>query len=186
MESDSEPDSVYLSDDAGLPLENSKVYISASRHGRGIFAARDIKKGELILLFIGKEMDYEESSNPSVKDYCVQIEENKYLAPSQNSVKETFLINHSYNPNTGLKGDRTIIAIRDIKKDEEIRFDYSTCMDDNNWTLNCTCGEKSCRGLIKDFRYLPKEIKEKYIKLGIVPDWILKRIEKIPVEILVH
>ena len=162
METDSEPpDSVCLSNYEEPSLEMPKIYVAESKHGKGVFAARDITNGEEILTPIGKKISYEESINPSIENHCMQIGENKYLAPSGDSKEEYFLINHSCNPNAGLNGDRTITAIRDIKKDEEIRFDYSTCMGDGSWTLECSCGELNCRGIIKDFKELPEEIKEK-------------------------
>lgn len=65
------------------------------------------------------------------------------------------------------------MAIKDIEKGEEITWDYSTTMDEDIWEMDCNCGSKKCRKRIRDFKYLPKEIKERYVKLGIVPDYNL-------------
>lgn len=67
------------------------------------------------------------------------------------------------------------MAIHDITSEEEITFDYSTSIDQDSWTMNCRCGSKNCRGVIGEFRLLPNEIQTKYIRLGIVPEYVLKR-----------
>ena len=71
-------------------------------------------------------------------------------------------------------------SIKDIKKGEEITWDYSTTMDEDKWEMDCVCQSKNCRKRIKDFKYLPKEIQQKYIKLGIVPDYILENLKRNP------
>lgn len=50
-------------------------------------------------------------------------------------------------------------------------------MDEDNWTMKCNCGDKDCRKIIKDFKHLPRSTKEKYIKLGIVPDYVKKNLQ---------
>jgi len=62
-----------------------------------------------------------------------------------------------------------LVAMRDIKKDEEITFDYSMITADG-WPLECSCGSPSCRKLIGNYRDLPDELKKKYDKY--TPDWI--------------
>lgn len=63
----------------------------------------------------------EEPSDP------LGIDEEQYL--DLNELSRTF--NHSCNPNSFIKGKNELVALRDIKKGEEITFDYSTTMDDN-------------------------------------------------------
>ncbi|MBI2625395.1 MAG: hypothetical protein HYW70_03640 [Candidatus Nealsonbacteria bacterium] len=60
----------------------------------------------------------------------------------------------------------------------EITFDYSTTMDEDDWGMDCQCGSKSCRGRIRDFKYLPPDIQKKYLDLGIVPEYISKNFQK--------
>ncbi|MGD0510915.1 MAG: hypothetical protein ABSA33_03680, partial [Candidatus Micrarchaeaceae archaeon] len=40
------------------------------------------------------------------------------------------------------------------------------------------CGAKICRHVIREFKYLPKQTKQNYIKLGIVPKWLLKALSE--------
>ena len=68
--------------------------------------------------------------------------------------------------------------MRDIKKGEELTFDYEMC-EDSDWTLHCKCGNKNCRKIIGAFRNMPEETRKKYN--GYISDW-LKEKYKIAVE----
>lgn len=144
--------------------------------GKAVFAGRDFKKGEKIIEFKGRLFTYEQLPTPydEVEDHYVQIDKNLYMGPSGN-LDDFF--NHSCNPNSGIKiiGKRVfLIAIKNVKKGEEIAFDYSTTMDEDDWELDCVCNNKNCRKKIRDFKYLPREVQQKYIKLEVVPKYILK------------
>ncbi|GAI75942.1 unnamed protein product, partial [marine sediment metagenome] len=103
-----------------------------------------------------------------------QVEKEKYI-----DLKEPGkYVNHSCNPNVGIKKDKKLVAIKNIKKGEEIFWDYSTSMDEDNWTMKCKCGNKDCRKIIKDFKYLPERTKNKYLKMGIVQKFIAKKFKK--------
>jgi len=158
------------------------LILGQSNNGKAAFANKDFKKGEEIIEFKGKLFTYEQLPTPydEVEDHYVQIDKNLYIGPSS-GVDDFF--NHSCNPDSGLKikGKRVIlVAIKDIKKNEEITWDYSTTMDEDDWELDCTCGSKNCRKRIRDFKYLPGEIQQKYIKLGIVPKYILDNLKRNP------
>jgi len=75
-------------------------------------------------------------------------------------------VNHSCNPNTYHK-EKKDIAIRNIKKGEEITSDYSV-NGINNWKIKCLCKSKNCRKIVYgDFFKLPKKIqkqKRKYLE----------------------
>lgn len=97
-------------------------------------------------------------------------------------ISRTF--NHSCDPNSFIKGKNELIALRDIQIGEEINYDYSTTMNDNEekilkagrklWTCKCNCGAKSCRNIIDQFRTLPKKIQSFYVKNKLIPDFMLK------------
>jgi hypothetical protein len=76
------------------------------------------------------------------------------------------------------KHGKGVFAARDIKKGDEITWDYSTTLDEDEWEMNCSCGSIICRKKVRDFKYLPREIQLRYKKLGIIPKWILKRYDK--------
>jgi len=141
---------------------NKKIYVDKGIEGFGVFAKKPIRSGETILVFGGKEI-----VNPRTDNYILQTGKNKYMRVNG---RERF-VNHSCNPNSGLKNSTTLVAIRDISKGDEITFDYSTCVGDE-WKMKCLCKSKNCRKIIKAFRYLPKSLKKKYIKMKIVPRWV--------------
>jgi uncharacterized protein len=164
----------------------SNFKVSNSRFGKGCFANEPIKKGESICFLEGEETTWEESEKRYIEgkvrlDDPFQISETKYM-----ELYEPYIyFNHSCNPNSGVRGKNELIAIKKIRPGEEITFDYSTVVWDDRWaknhgawTMKCDCGEKNCREVIGDFLTIPKSRRRKYIKLGVIPDFIFTRFTK--------
>jgi hypothetical protein len=147
------------------------IIVGQSKFGKGIFATKDFMKGELVFELQGSIINFAETLVLGNEEcYPVQIDIDKYIyliAPYK-------YINHSCSPNCGIQNQSKLIAIKKIKKGEELLFDYSTTMLERSWTMNCECDSKNCRKKITDFDLLPANIQQKYIKLGIVPDYCLK------------
>ncbi|MEI8006183.1 MAG: SET domain-containing protein-lysine N-methyltransferase [Bacteroidota bacterium] len=137
------------------------------RKGRGIFAVRDICKGEIISTFTGPRVKIERLDDfpPEVVDHLFNVGTDEYIMAREPEVRT----NHSCDPNAGIVRDVCLIAMRDIQKDEEITFDYSIIINDD-WVLECRCGSPLCRKLIGKYRDLPREIKDKYRHY--TPEWI--------------
>lgn len=150
----------------------AKVYVDQCSFGKGIFAALDIKKGEVILHFTGEVIDLSQAllkeeyplGNP------LQIDSDKYIDLEEPGV----FINHSCEPNAGIANTTTLIALTDITQHTQIFFDYSTTMSDGLWIMNCACSSIHCRKIIEDFHLLPELLKEKYLKMAIVQDYIVR------------
>lgn len=70
-------------------------------------------------------------------------------------------VNHSCNPNCGLRGEITCVAMRDIKKGEEITQDYGL-LDNADYKFKCTCGYPNCRGIVTGYDWKIKELQDKY------------------------
>jgi len=153
------------------------LLIKPSNNGYGVFANKNFSAGEVICEFHGQLYSREALPQPydSVEDHYVQIGANLYMGPS-GEVDDFF--NHSCDPNAGLKITATkavLVAIKDISPGQEITWDYSTTMDEDDWEMNCNCGSNNCRGKIRDFKYLPPEIQQKYLTLDIVPEYIARK-----------
>jgi len=123
-----------------------KVIVKKSKiQGKGVFATRNIKKGEVVLKWDTshrlKKTEVNELSEKE-KNY-VSYMNGKYV---QMQVPEKY-VNHSCEPNTHPK-NHSDIAIRDIKKGEEITSDYSKESVGGTF-LDCKCGSKKCKGRIK-------------------------------------
>lgn len=144
------------------------IYVKQTKdRGIGVFATQDIKKDELIAEFRGPVVNIEslEGIPREVQDHLYNIGIGKYIIAKEPAVRT----NHSCEPNAGIKDDVYLVAMRNIKKDEEVTFDYSMITADN-WELKCACGTKSCRKLISNYKDLPDALKEKY--KNYTPDWI--------------
>lgn len=138
-----------------------RVYVAGSKiAGRGVFANKSIKKNEFIFLFKGKLVRYNYDSNYKLGSKWLGIGKNIWLDILKDC--SGYYINHSCDPNAGLKGKKTIVAMKNIKKDEEVTIDYSITEDDPYWRMNCKCGNKTCRKIIRGIRFLPKNLFKKY------------------------
>lgn len=161
--------------------KEADVFVAETENGRGVFAGRNYESSEPIFKFEGKIFKGDELPTPydEVDDHYMQIGEDLYMGPSG---KADDLVNHSCDPNSGVKigGESAgLFAIRPIKKGEEITWDYSTTIvGEDDWALDCNCGSKNCRKKISDFKYLPADVRAKYIALGIVPDYVIEDAKK--------
>lgn len=151
------------------------IYIATSNiHGKGIRAGEDIKKGEIIQPVKGK-----------MRFFAVKCKEDSQLYPNWIGVakdqwidpdKPFKFINHSCEPNAGVKGKINIVAIKNIKEGEEITIDYSIIEGDDMWEMKCSCGSPKCRGIIRSVQFLPVKTFKKY--LPFVPTYFKKVFEK--------
>lgn len=154
--------------------KKENLIVRDSENGKGVYAAKNFEKGEVILEFHGKLFSREELPKPynEVEDHYLQIDNDLYMGPSGGT--DDFF-NHSCDPNAGLKFDGKkifLIAIKNITDGDEVAWDYSTTMNEDDWEMECKCGSKNCRRRIRDFKYLPEKIQKKYLDLKIVPKYI--------------
>ncbi|MCX7677944.1 MAG: SET domain-containing protein-lysine N-methyltransferase [Spirochaetes bacterium] len=162
--------------DSEQSIDISYLTLKITDKGKSVFANRNFEPNAFIIEFRGKIYtmeEYKKRLNPKNNHY-LQISENLFLGPTRTPDN---YINHSCNPNAGIKifGNSVLLfAIKHIHKGEEITFDYSTTMAEDYWEMDCRCGSKNCRGKIRDFKHLPSALQEKYIRLGIVPDFVLR------------
>ena len=146
-----------------------KLVVRSGTHGRGVFTEELIPAGTRIIRFVGPFLRYAETS---ASTYALQIGPDLYIGASGGL--DDF-INHSCEPNAGLRIEGTTVdlhAIRDIAAEEEVLFDYSTTLDEDDFTMSCSCGAPSCRKLIGDGKYLPESVWQRYMGLGIIPEYV--------------
>ena len=86
------------------------------------------------------------------------------------------LANHWCAPNAGIRQDRELVALRDIAPREEIRYGYSTTMDEKSFTMRCRCGAPGCRQVVRDFSELPEGLQQYYLSRGLVMSFIVMRL----------
>ncbi|MBI1922752.1 SET domain-containing protein [Candidatus Poribacteria bacterium] len=141
--------------------------------GKGVFTSAPIRAGEFLFSYRGSGplLTYPEAKGPSREAYCLQIGHDKYIWTTQSP---QCYVNHSCEPNTGLRNVTELYALCDIKAGEEVTYDYSATMNEDDWEMDCRCGAPSCRGRIRDFKYLSRELQQRYLQLGIVAAFCLK------------
>lgn len=124
--------------------------------GKGVFADEEIKKGCLLVIFGGYIFTRtEELSFPSdMNDYAHHILPDFVIGIRKKSeLQPVDYINHSCQPNAGFKGQIFLVSMRNIKKGEQITFDYCMVLSKPKdvkkiYQFNCECGAKDCRRVI--------------------------------------
>ena len=141
--------------------------------GLGLFADRAYRPGDEILRFEGRTLSASAVAALGADEcYTIQIGCDTYLEPEAPGR----FTNHSCAPNAAIKDDYRLIALSDIRPDEQICFDYSTTMSENKWTMDCRCGASACRGVVRDFGELPLELQQRYLELNVVQSFIVNEI----------
>lgn len=142
--------------------KRKKIYIAPSPiHGYGIFAARNLKKGEIVYRVTGKSVRWivKDKETAQVGQDWFGIGKNIWRDPGNDVPKYQ---NHSSNPSCGIKGTVTVCALRDIKKGEEITIDYSITEAETLWTMQDT-SVKGHPKTVRSIQFLPLKKFERYL-----------------------
>ena len=122
---------------------------------KGLYAAKNIKAGKIVIYYKGKLVTKKEvEKNPKFdndKAIYLFIINNRYDMDGDFEYNDARLINHSCNPNCEVDGKGLklwIFALRDIKKGEELSYDYGFGYDKDYNQFICKCGAKNCVGYI--------------------------------------
>ena len=165
------------------------VYVSKSGiEGKGLFAGKYFDFNEIVFqpkgkILHAKKINWDDMGKEEY-DGFLQVGGWEYFDGRPDP--EFKYLNHSCNPNMGyrkIKGKVSFVAIKPISKGSEITFDYSTTMSEemDEEPMPCRCKSKNCRKMIGDFRFLPKEVQNKYLALKIVPSYVLEKpTQKVP------
>src|SRR6267143_5668607 len=135
-------------------------------HGRGLFATADIAKNEIVAVKGGHILDRKtlrEQVTPHLGPVEIQIDNDLFIAPVTDEEREGSMLysNHSCNPNLGLRGEITFVAMRDIRADEELTHDWCTT-DDDNYSVECNCGAPNCRKILTGKDWQRPELQKRY------------------------
>lgn len=155
-------------------MDNRKAKLkNTKKYGRGVFAHKKIKKGEVIAAFDGQIYDYDfEDWTDDLYNHAIQIDKRLW----RDSKGMARYINHSCDPNCGIKKRIQVVAMRDILPGEEITWDYEMTEKNPHWRMKCRCGTPICRKVIGHHKNMPKQIRAKY--KGFISSWITKESAK--------
>jgi SET domain-containing protein len=132
-------------------------------HGKGVFALRDLAKGELVVEYLGEIISWDEALDRHPHDpqqpnhtFYFHVDEERVIDGGVNGNAARWL-NHSCAPNCESEIDddgRVFIrARRHIVAGEELNYDYRLVIDERytpklKAEYPCWCGSKQCRGTL--------------------------------------
>lgn len=128
-----------------------------------MFAKELIKSGEIVYIKGGHVLTRSELFSNGVINSYLPIPDNYYLGAVSSEEEDSIKLynNHSCDPNCGLHGEITFIAIRDIQAGEELTVDYAF-IDNEDYSFECHCGSPNCRHIITGFDWQIKRLQDEY------------------------
>tara|TARA_A100001011_G_scaffold54952_1_gene53657 strand:+ start:979 stop:1428 length:450 start_codon:yes stop_codon:yes gene_type:complete len=130
-------------------IKNSKI------DKRGLYANKNIKKGARIIEYKGKVITRKKAEEDpkfdNDKDIYLFNLNKRYDLDGDFKFNTARLINHSCDPNCEVSGTGLkvwVYAIKNIKKNEELSYDYGFGYDKDYKSYPCRCGSKKCIGYI--------------------------------------
>ena len=125
------------------------------RNGKGLYATKDIKEGTRIIDYVGKiitkkQTEESERFDNSKPIYLFNLN-NRYDLDGDLKSNIARLINHSSSNNCDYEGKGLklwVVAIKNIKRNEELTCDYGFSYDSDYKQFPCKCSSKNCVGYI--------------------------------------
>lgn len=144
-------------------LSNKVEVRENALNGKGIFAKEHINKGEIVFVKGGHILTRDEIFSSGVINSYFPLDDKYFLGATNIDEEESIKLyqNHSCNPNVGLRGEISFVAMKDIEKDEELTVDYAF-IDNEDYSFKCTCGSENCRKIITGYDWKIKELQDKY------------------------
>ena len=138
---------------------------TADIHGKGLFAKEAIKQGEKVVIWGGQNYTNKVGDEEAKKNgkLIMQWDDDLFSFEDRGD-DDTYFINHSCDSNLWMDGAFTLIAKKDIEKDEEITADYALWEGTEEYLSKweCKCGETCCRKRITGKDYILKDVQERY------------------------
>lgn len=121
-----------------------------------------IAAGEVIARWTGRIVDaHELATLPArLRANSIQVDDDAYLVPPRLVAGDH--VNHSCEPNAGLRGDRTLVARVDIAAGDEITYDYATSDGSPYDEFVCRCGSTACRGAVTGEDWRRPDLRARY------------------------
>lgn len=154
-------------------LASSIIIKNSPVDGRGLFASRPIKRGEIVWRLDTSEpkLTYAALQQLSERERSLAFQfGNEFIICHDGSE----YMNHGCDPNTWWASDTELAARRDITSGEEITYDYVTADISPAWQApwRCRCGSALCRHIISSEDYKDQQWQKRYG--GHLPSWVLE------------
>jgi len=139
--------------------DNGLIYFKDSPiHGKGGFAHVNIPAGGRVVEYVGRKIDKRESLRQcEARNPCVFYLDEEHNLDGNVEWNLARFLNHSCQPNSEAQcadGGIWIVALRDIRADEEITFNYNYDLQDYR-EHPCRCGALACVGYILAEEFFP-------------------------------
>ncbi len=125
--------------------------------GFGIYATRNIRKGDIVFAGEGKaqrivtkrfiENNWDDDQQLHFRRYAYALSDEVFVLWDEDP-SEWAPQNHSCDANTGLDG-LNVVALKNISRNEELTLDYSQFLNETMEPFECKCGSVNCKGQIK-------------------------------------
>jgi SET domain-containing protein len=151
-------------------MDSRKVVVRRTRkYGRAVFALNPLRKGEIVAVFDGEIYDDDfDDWNDDLYNHAIQFDK----AMWRDSKGIARWINHSCDPNCGIKDLFKVVAMRAIAPGEEITWDYEMTEKNPHWRMKCRCGSPLCRKVIGSYANMPRKTRLKY--KGYISEWLTR------------
>lgn len=132
-------------------------------HGEGLFAQEIIHSGEIVFIKGGHILKKSEIYTRDIINSYLPIDDLFYIGANNVNEEEAIklYINHSCDPNCGIRGEITFVSLREIQPFEELTIDYAT-IDNENYSFNCNCRSNNCRKVVTGYDWKLKVLQLKY------------------------
>ena len=129
-------------------------------HGRGVYSKTKLKKGEMLIEYVGQVITWKEAlrrhpHDPKNPDHTFYFHiDDKHVIDGKFDSNAARWINHACTPNCEaeeIDGRIFIKTLRTIQPDTELFYDYGLIIDEPytkklKKQFECRCGTTNCRG----------------------------------------
>lgn len=143
---------------------SKKIEVRGSSIDRkGMFAKELIRAGEIVYIKGGHILSRSELFSSGVINSYLPISDEYYLGAISAEEEDAIKLynNHSCDPNCGMHGEITFVAIRDIQPGEELTVDYAF-IDNEDYSFECQCGSEKCRHIVTGLDWKIKQLQDEY------------------------
>jgi hypothetical protein len=151
---------------------------SSPIEGKGLFVITAIEPGEVVFDMSVSKLPVISGSEAEKRyeqgfDYMLQIGDDAFAVTRQDSDPVEYgYVNHSCNPNCGIKNLLQFVSMRKINPGEEITFDYAMT-ESSDYSFKCHCGSSNCRGIITGNDWKIPQLQQRYGRY--FSDYLLKK-----------
>jgi hypothetical protein len=156
-----------------------EVRAAPEKGGFAVYAREALAREELLCVWTGRIVSQAQlpGLTEAEKSHTIQVDEEMFLAPFSLDEEPADFVNHSCQPNAGIRGQVSLVAMRAIAPGEEITFDYAMADSTPYDEFTCSCGAPMCRGRVSAEDWQRPELWQRYE--GYFSSYLQRRIDRL-------